>query len=247
MTTTTVEPPGTGSNHPVCRFTDVVDDALDRVSDAAVWSMTADEQRATLTKLAAVQTRLAELALRVLTAGDANNIGRVNPSPTTGAWLANATRQTRAGAHGDVKLAAALETEFDLTRHALAAGRILVEQARVIVKAIQALPAEEVSFTDRRRAEAHLLRLAREHDAVELQRLGKHLFEVIAPEDADRRLGEQLAKQEAEARRKTFLELHDNPDGTTSVAGGMTATVVVTMTLEQLLTGLGAASLDTGG
>ena len=56
--------------------------------------------------------------------------------------------------------------------------------------------------------------LARTHDARKLRQLGRHILHVLDPEQADRRLGRQLEREERAATRATFLELHDNGDGT---------------------------------
>ena len=181
-------------------------------------------------------------------------------------------------------------------------------QAGVIVRAVDALPAR-VGVEGRARAEAHLIELATRHDAAELKVLGRRIFEVIDPGAADEELGRQLAREEREARRKTYLELHENDEGMTDgrfriptlhahmlrkaldgftsprrlgpdgrkrddgtpmgrpellgmglcemierfpldrvpKSGGINATVVVTMTLDQLRAESAAASLDTGG
>jgi hypothetical protein len=92
---------------------------------------------------------------------------------------------------------------------------VLTEQARVVVKAVQDLPGT-VGAGLRRRAEEHLLGLCAEFDAAALAVLGRHLLEALDPEQAERRLGEQLADQEKAAARKTFLTMRDNADGTVS-------------------------------
>jgi len=270
--------------------------------------MSADEQRAALADLAGVEARLTELRLRVLAAADINEVGRINGSSSTAAWVANETRQTRASAHADRRLALDLDKGFEATRVALGEGRINAEQAAVIVHAVNDLP-DTVDAVDRGRAEAHLIREASRWDAKALRVLGRRLFEVIDPEAADEREGEKLRKEEEEARRKAMFRIHDNGDGTSSGrfklptlhaqalvkvlhaltaprrvgkegrtdpegdklpqhellgrgfmellermpldklpnCGGLSATIIVTMTLEQLEGRLGAASLDTGG
>ena len=83
----------------------------------------------------------------------------------TANWRAHATRQTRAAAHRKARLAAALGLEvFEPTRVALAEGRLLVDQAQVIIAAVEALPAD---LDDRIRADAQatLVGYAEDHDA----------------------------------------------------------------------------------
>ncbi len=310
MTTEHTSDPG--RTHPITRFSLRVQEVLDDLTDVPEWSMTAEEQRTALVELSRAETRLTALRLRVLAAADANAVGTVDASPSTAAWVAHSTRQTRPAAHADLRLATALQTTCPATGAALAEGRVNTAQARAITRAVADLP-DCLDDHDRARAEAHLLALAAEHDAAELALLGKKLFEVLDPDAADERLGAKLAEEERQAQRRTFLKLRDNGDGTTSGAfkipalhaamltkaldalisprrpdgprsrqsghgdstgtpgrpellgmglcelierypvrrlptgGGANATVVVTMTLEQLLSGLGAAHLDTGG
>jgi hypothetical protein len=300
-------PPAAGQPHVIVRLAGALSRALTAGADAPAWSMTADEQRAALVELAGVEAQLCELRLRVLAAADANDVGKVNGSSSTAAWVAHATHQERSEAHRDARLATALDTEFTATREALATGRVNEAQARVIVHAVQALP-ERATADVRRQAETHLLAQASEHDAKDLKVLGRAIFEVIDPDAADAAEGKRLAKEDAEAARKTWLRLRDNGDGTHSgsfkipdlhaamlrkalqaltsprrlgqrrhgaddaplptpdllgrgfcellerypldrlpYAGGVNATVVVSMTLDQLRAELAAASLDTGG
>jgi hypothetical protein len=164
-----------------------------------------------------------------------------------------------------------------------------------------------VTQEQRKQAEEHLVGLAAEYDAKALTVLGRHLFEVVAPDLAERFDGKALEAEEAAALRRTFLELREDDEGachgkfrvpalhgqilrkfilaldsparptqphvdqdlSTPVrhglafcqlleaipgkslpkAGGCSATIVVTMTLDQLLAGLDAAGVctsDTG-
>jgi hypothetical protein len=304
-----VAPPGApgGGAHPVVWFAERVHAVLDDLVDATVWSLTAEEQRQAAMALQRAESRVAALKLRVLAAGDANDIGKVDASPSTGAWFANATRRTRPAAQGDVRLAKALDKRWGRVAAALAAGSVHVEQARVIVQALQALPSS-TSQEDLAHAEQHLLGLASQHDPGDLAGLGKHLAEVLDPANADQKEAARLAAEEAEARKKATLTMRDNGDGTVSgrfklpalhahmlttaleaftaprrlgpegrrdehgnrlgrpdllgmglcelierypvgklpQSGGVNATVVVTMTLEQLLGGHGAAKVIGG-
>ena len=293
------------AEHPITRFADRAHAVLDGLVDAPTWSLTTDQARQALLDLTRLQQRVTELRLRVLAAADSLDVGADSGCTSTAAWLADRTHVTRARAHADVALARALTSSHALTRDALAAGSLHEDQARVVVAAVEDLPGE-VSPADRRRAEEHLVALAREYDAKILRRLGRRVFEVIAPDEADRREGEVLERQELSARRRTSLRMHDNGDGTWSGwfripdlhaamlrkavqalsaprqrgtgtpdavttmttagqlgagftrllerfpvdrlprAGGVNASVVVTMTFDQLRSGLGAAGVDTG-
>src|SRR3954465_3595096 len=157
-----------GCAHPIVAFSARLAAALDRLADAPAWSMTPEEERTVLVELSRSAARLSELGLRVLAAADRDDVGKVNASATTGAWYAAATGRTRPAAHADVTLAVALDGPFQTTRAALADGRVDTAQARVIVRAVTALP-DSVTTEDRARAEEHLIGLAAAHDATELK------------------------------------------------------------------------------
>ena len=195
---------------------DALTRGLDGLSQTPTWSMTPAEQAEVLVALRAQRARLAELELRVLVAADRNTVGAEAAATSTAVWLAEATGSTRAACVRDVRLAHALDGEFDGTRQALAAGTIDVERAGVVVHAVQALTEEheELPAETRVAAEAHLLDLAARFDARTLARLGKRLFEVVCPEAADAAEGRILAREEERARRLAYLTVHDNGDGT---------------------------------
>ena len=201
--------------HPLAAFGARAHQVLDGLADAPAWSMTAEEQRTALLDLARLQARVAELRLRVLVAADRNDVAADSGDTSTVAWLAHRTRQDRSRAHADLRLAQALDSTCGATRDALAAGSLDLEQARTVVRAIDALPGE-VGAGDRYRAERHLVDLARDHDAAALKVLGRRVFEVVDPAAADREEGRRLEAEERAAARSTYLHLHDNGDGTHS-------------------------------
>src|SRR5690349_19172084 len=152
---------------------------LDAVADASVWSMDASETADTLVALTRAEAKLAEAKARVAAHADDLHVGQDVGASNAANWLAHIARTTRPAAHGTVKLGHALEAHPQ-TRDALAHGEVLLEQARVIMDAVDRLPGD----VDTDRAEAHLLAEAQHHDAKALRVLGKHLFEVIAPDEA---------------------------------------------------------------
>jgi hypothetical protein len=199
--------------HPIVGFAARLHEVLDTLVEVPAWSMTRGEQRYALTELARAEGRITELRLRVLAAADRSDLAADTAATSTGAWLAQATRQTRAAAHADVLLAQALDGPFGATRDALADGLVDVDQARVIIRAIQALP-DTVEAQDRGRAEKHLIDLAGQHDAKTLRLLGRRVFEVLDPDAADEQEGRKLQAEEDAAARKTYLQMCDNGDGT---------------------------------
>ncbi len=295
---------------PVHGFAGRVLAALDRLGDAPAWAMTPGEQAEALVELGRVAARVSELRWRVLAAADRNEVGVKEGASGTAAWLAARTRENRSRTNGDLRAARALDDpRFALTREAFAAGGLTQDQVWVIVRAVEDLPAGEVDDAQRVVAQRHLVGLAAEHDAKSLRVLARRLFEVLAPEEADRREGEALEREERRARQRCRFAVRDNGDGTSSGwfklptvqaemlskavqafaaprrqdpgawldqegrrvpypvllgqafadlvehlpvealprSGGTAATVVVTMDLQMLCRGVGAAVLDTGG
>lgn len=199
------------------RFVASLTAALDRLGTTATWSMTPSEQRAVLVDLRRQRARLEELELRVLVSADRDEVGGESGATSTATWLAEATGSTRGSCFRDVRMARALDEDFEATRRSLAAGDIDAERAQVIVHAVTALTDEYDDLPEgtHAAAESHLLGLARRYDARILRRLGNRLFEVVCPEAADVVEGRALAEEEERARRLAHLTLHDNGDGTT--------------------------------
>ncbi|MGN6577824.1 MAG: DUF222 domain-containing protein [Nocardioides sp.] len=202
--------------HQVVRFLDSLSDALDRLADAPLWSMTLAEQRQGLVKIHRERARLEELELRLLAQADRDQVGAESGATSTPAWLAHETKTSRAARFADLHLAEDLADTFHATRDALAAGGIDAEKARIVVNAVKTLTAEydDLPPGTHQRAEAHMVDLATRFEAAELRALGKHLFEVVCPEGADAEEGKKLQKEEAKARASAYYSSRDNGDGT---------------------------------
>jgi len=285
-----------------------VHEALDSVAEAPVWSLTEAEAGAALLDLGAEIDRLQELRLRVAAHGHAVEVGDAEGATSAANWWAHHSRLTRPETHRLMRVARALDSgHHDAARGALSAGRIHLDQAQVIVDAVDDLPADLVDEETRAKAEEFLLDQAAQHDAITLRRLAKRLVEVAAPEQADAAEAARLEREEAAARAAARLTMSDDGHGKTHGrftipthhaamlraallaiaapkhqhavngpgtaerrpgpermgqafceyleryptdklpdAGGVAATVVVTMTLDSLLGGLRAAHLHTG-
>jgi hypothetical protein len=131
------------AGHPVVVFGQRVHAVLDSLGEVPVWSLSRAEQRSVLVSLARVEARVAGLRLRVLAAADAADVGAGSGASSTAAWVAQQTRQVRGGAggaHADLVLARELDSSLTATGVALAAGRVNIEQARVIARAVAGLP-----------------------------------------------------------------------------------------------------------
>src|SRR6478735_3583790 len=200
----------TTPRHRVSVATAKMRSAAGSVVDASVWSMDAAETAATLVELTQLAAQVSELAARVAAHADDLHVGQEVGASNAANWLAHTTKTTRPAAHGVVKLGHALEIHPQ-TRDALAHGKVLTDQARVIIEAVDQLPDD----VDTDRAEAHLLAEAQHHDAKALRVLGKHLFEVIAPDEADAREAAILEAEERAADRSCHLTMYDDGHGNT--------------------------------
>ena len=110
-----------------------------------------------------------------------------------------------------------LATALERDRHApvaevLAAGGLRVEQARVIVEAVDALPSR-VDAALRGQARDHLLVAATDHDAKALRQLGKRILDVVAPEVGECHEARLLEQEESRAFAGVELTLVDDGHG----------------------------------
>ena len=303
--------------HPVVDFAGRLSARLDELAGVPVWSMSPEEHREALRVIARDEAKLAALKLRVLVEADKSGSTDQHGAGTAADWLAGETRQVRREARSDLKLGKSLE-RYAAVSAAMDEGSVNLAQARVITGALDQLPTSgefAVDATQLAEAERHLIGLAADHDAKRLRLLGARIFEVLAPELAEKFEGRKLEQEEARARRRTSFTMWEDdegichgrfaiphlhgemlrkmilaissygrptsrpdaagaggidPDLPTPVrhglaftqliestcatdlpkSGGCGATVVVTMTLEQLLAKLdsaGVCTLDTGG
>jgi hypothetical protein len=74
------------------------------------------------------------------------------------------------------------------------------------------------------KAEEHLIGEAAHFTPAQLAKLGEHLLEVIAPEQYDNLLGQQLAREERRARERTALRVKPMGDGLCRVTATLSET-----------------------
>ncbi len=313
MSSQVIDPPSTGFTHPVAVFADRVNTRLDELANQPLHAMTPAEVRHSLSSLARGKAKYDAMELRLLGHAEVTGACLEAGAANAAAWVAAETHQTRQEARADLNLSKRLES-LPVLEAGMTAGAVNSAQARAVVKSLDRLPTTgdfAVSREQLVKAEVHLVGLCATYDAREVEALGRHLFEVIAPEAAEAYEGKMLEVEEAKAARKTSLEMsvddqgvahgrfriprrhgemlrkmiwsltnpvrrgsaqhspidHDLPAAVrqgvalTQVIealdahwlpthGGVGATVVVTMTLDQLLADLsatGVCSLDTGG
>jgi hypothetical protein len=202
--------------HPVAGFAQRLHARLDSLVDVPLWSMSPGEKREALLDLGQCAAQLDLLRLRLLAEAEESDATVESGARSAADWLAIESRQIRRDARSDLQLAEKLGTHPVLST-AIGDVRVNIAQARAMVAALDRLPRTgEFAVSDEQRitAEEHLIELAAHHDAKELRVLGRHLFEVIAPELAETFEGRALEQEEANAVRRTTFTMWDDDKGT---------------------------------
>ncbi|WP_343061570.1 HNH endonuclease signature motif containing protein [Nocardioides luti] len=231
----------TAPQHAIARAVAAMDEQVDNVLDAPVWSMSDDEAAAALVGLTRLISRITELEARVAVHASSVEVGSSVGATSMQAWWATQTSQTHRSTAAKIHLAEALG-RWHLVRQAVSSGALLTEQAQVIVRALDDLP-EDVDPETRVLAEKHLVDLAADHDAIDLRRLGRGLLDVIDPaagEDEERR---RLEEEERRARQKMRLTMSE--DGHGSCHGRFTIPAAQGAMLKKILQGIAAPKHQT--
>ena len=220
--------------HPVDRGIAAAGAAVCDLAEASLLGLDARATGEALVALARLEAQVAELKLRVLF-----HAGEVGVQETTGAttpatWLASATRVTVRAARRAAVLAEALG-DYGLLRSGMATGDVNLEQAHVIVRALDALPVQVPAWV-RVEAEQALVHAAGEHDAAALRILGDRILHLVAPEVGEAHEAKALADAEREAEKATTLTM--TPDGTGKVHGRFTLPELHAAILRKMLTAL---------
>uniref|UniRef100_UPI0035156288 DUF222 domain-containing protein n=1 Tax=Nocardioides sp. TaxID=35761 RepID=UPI0035156288 len=204
--------------HQVDRGVAVIAGALTELDEVSLLGLDQTATAASLVEIAVAEARLGELKHRVLAHASSVRVEEATGAATTATWLARATRTTVRSSRRAVHLATTLET-YQRLREGYAAGRVNTEQAEVIARALDALPAD-IPATVRAAAEQRLVELAAHHDACDLRVLGDRVLDVVAPAVADAHEAARLEAEERAAARRTLLTM--TPDGQGSVHGRFT-------------------------
>jgi hypothetical protein len=196
---------------------------LARAAAGPVESLESDMLGDAVTDLARLESRAAALRMSLSTEADRRRVAEETAETGTDAWLARLTGSTPEQAAGGLRLAGLLRDKYAATREAFAAGRLRVEQVRVIVNAAEQAPAE--ATTDQIcQAEEWLVdkatgagtRSGRAMDAKRLRQAARRMFAAIDLDLADRHEAILLGRETRTAEAETFLALHDNGDGSYS-------------------------------
>ena len=131
----------TGRGHPIGAGLSRIADELKSLRDRPAWSMNAAETRDALVEAARLAAAVAGLEARIAGHARTVQVEAESGATSTANWWAHATNQTRAATHRKTKLATALALGvFEPVRVGLPGGRLLADQAQVILAAVEALP-----------------------------------------------------------------------------------------------------------
>jgi len=199
--------------HPVTAVVAALHADLDAGASLSVLGLGGSDTATVVTEIARIEARLAELRSRVLAHVPTTDVVADAGATSAPIWLANLTVATRRDARRQTHLADALTTRTHL-HEAMSHGRLRVEQAHAITRALEALP-DDLDPALVEKAERHLVDEARLHDADRLTVLGRHLLEVVAPEIGEAHAAKQLEDEERRATQKARLSLTDDGHGST--------------------------------
>ncbi len=104
-------------------------------------ALSAHELGEAIAELSALEAQVAAWRLALAAEADARRVAEETADTDTTAWLMRLTADPREVASGGLWLARRLQETYPATREAFAAGRLRVEQVRVIVRAAERAPA----------------------------------------------------------------------------------------------------------
>ncbi|WP_312855837.1 HNH endonuclease signature motif containing protein [Nocardioides stalactiti] len=185
--------------------------ALDEVVDAQPVYASPADKRAAVVALEKVARRVAELRLRVV--AECGEVADADAARDVAGWLAFQTQADVGASRAEAHLAVAVASRWQRVQAGMASGAVSLEQARVMVAGLEALPTH-VGLDVIARAEEHLVGLAAVHRPAELRRIVRHLLHVVAPEIAEAEEARRLEEEERSAWEKTRFSYRNLGDGT---------------------------------
>jgi Domain of unknown function (DUF222)/HNH endonuclease len=171
----------------------------------ATFGLPLDELMSCVDDIHTVIQQATAVQLALIRQVDSRQVAAAMGATSTLAWLRDRHRISHATASRLVTLARAIDADAGSpTAEALATGEVNVDQVQVITDAVAKLPVEH-----RRAGEEHLLGEAETFGPRELGRLGQRIFEVVAPEAAEKQALDELERAERRAWHDRGLWLTD--------------------------------------
>jgi len=204
----------TQTRHPVLACADEITAALKNVSEVDPMFMATTDKAAALLELTQLTGQLESLRLRLIAAS--GDVAEQDGSRNVGTWLGPRTLTDTAANTAAQTLADDLAHHWTLVGAGLGEGSVNLAQARVIVRALNAL-GDDVDPDLVKQAEAHLVREAEHFGPKQLKVLGDKILEVIAPDAYDDEERKKLEEQQRRANAATRLNFRKRGDGATDI------------------------------
>ena len=206
---------GSLASHPVVQCVAGMGAALDEVEGIDPAYMSVPEKESALLGLRREIERAQGLKLALM--ANCEDVATESGDRDIASWLAPRVQADHGPTKAQLKVAEAIDQRWHRVGAALRGGGCSYEQARVIVKALDELPREEVGNELLAKAEAHLIAQAAHFTPKELKRLGDKILEVIAPDTYDDQERKNLQDQQRRASAATRLNFRNRGDGATDI------------------------------
>jgi hypothetical protein len=177
--------------------------ALAGVMEQPTWSIP-ESELPELIRSAHAAAAAAEIKCRLVAEADGRNLAEADGASSTTAWVDRLLGCGRGEASQLTLTARRLCGRYELVRQALAAGEISLAKAQVMRVALDRLPAG-LSTETVEEAQTNLLEQAKVLDPQRLARVGLRIWEVIDPDGVDAHEQRLLEREEATARRSSWL------------------------------------------
>jgi hypothetical protein len=235
-----------GAVHPLESMVAALEADLAGGVDATAWTLTSNQLADLLPRLAIVERKLAAAKLSMLREADRHQVGDPNGYSNTVGWWSAVTRSTKPEARRELKLAERLDQdEHEPVRAAALNGAVSVDQAAVIIKAVEDLPTDLTDAGLRAKAENHLIEFAAELDPTQLRIAGRRILDVEAPEIAEQALARVLEAEEAHAEQTASFTMR--PDGHGSMVGRFKIPLLAGRMLEKHLAAIASPRHQNAG
>jgi len=197
-------------------------------AEAPAWAVPDRDLVGCLVQAWAGVQQLTAVTAHLISQAQSQGLPQTHAATSTAVWLRHHLRVSPATATRLVKLAEALNTRPVLDT-AVCTGAVSTEHATTIATTLADLPPDlGPEITDK--AEAMLIDWADDFDPVTLGKLGARILEYVAPEIAEQREAEFLARQEAKAHRKRGFTLSPLGNGQVRLSGYLDTSGAATVT-----------------
>jgi len=197
-------------------------------AEAPAWAVPDGDLVGCLEQVWAGVQQLTAVTAHLISQAQSQGLPQAHAATSTAVWLRQQLRVSPGTAGRLVKLAEALQARPVLDTM-VCAGAVSAEHAATIAAIVADLPPDlGPEITDK--AEAMLIDWAGDFDPVTLGRLGARILEYVAPEVAEQREAEFLARQEAKAHRKRGFTLSPLGNGQVRLSGYLDTSGAATVT-----------------